>query len=147
MKVILKQDVKGSGKAGDVVNVSDGYAKNFLLKKNLAIEATESELKNLSIKKDSDKYHLEEKKKEIKKIASKIDGKTIYISVKSGSNGRIFGSVTSKEIATQIKQEFGLEIDKRKILLTEHIKNYGSYFVNVKFMPDIVAKINIVVKE
>ncbi|MBP0979548.1 MAG: 50S ribosomal protein L9 [Oscillospiraceae bacterium] len=147
MKVILKQDVKGSGKSGDIVNVSDGYAKNFLLKKNLAVEATESELKNLLIKKDADKYHQEEKKKEIQALASKIDGKTICINIKAGTNGKIFGSVTSKEIAAKIKEELGIEVDKRKILLAEHIKNYGSYFVNIKFMTDITAKVNIVVKE
>lgn len=147
MKVILRQDVKGSGKAGDIINVSDGFAKNFLLKKNLAVVATDSELKNLLIKKDADKYHLEEKKKETRDIASKIDGKTIYIKAKSGGGGKIFGAVTSKEIASKIKEDFGVEIDKRKILLSENIKNYGSYSLNIKFMTDIIAKVNLVVKE
>ena len=147
MKVILKQDVQGSGKAGDVVKVSDGYAKNFLLKKGLAVEATQAHLKNLAIKKDSDQFHFEEKKKEIKKLASKIDKQTIELHIKAGNNGRIFGSVTSKEIAQQIKQTFNVDVDKRKIILNEHIKSYGNYSVDIKFMTDIVAKVNIVVKE
>ena len=147
MKVILKQDVKGSGKAGDIIKVSDGYARNFLLKKGLAVEATEGELKELKIKKDADQYHYEEKKKEVKALADKIDGKTLIIHVKAGEQGRIFGSVTSKEIASKIKEDFNIEIDKRKIMLNEHIKNYGRYNIEVKFMTDIIAKITVLVQE
>lgn len=147
MKVILKQDVKGSGKAGDIIKVSDGYARNFLLKKGLAVEATERELKELKIKKDADQYHYEEKKKEVKALADKIDGKTLIIHVKAGEQGRIFGSVTSKEIASKIKEDFNIEIDKRKIMLNEHIKNYGRYNIEVKFMTDIIAKITVLVQE
>lgn len=147
MKVILKQDVKGSGKTGDIVNISDGYAKNFLIKKGLAVEATEGELKNLSIKKDATKYHDEMKKKETQVLASKLDGEKVHIHVKSGENSRLFGSVTSKEIATKIKEDFGLDIDKRKILLSEHIKSYGAYQVEIKFMTEISAKITVIVEE
>ena len=146
MKVILKQDVKGSGKAGDIINVSNGYAQNFLLKKGLAVIATEGQLKNLYIKQDADKYHDKERKKEIKDLALKIDGKTIYINVKAGDNGKIFGSVTSKEIANKIKEEFDLAIDKRKIIIDEHIKVCGNYIANVKFASDIIAKVFVVVK-
>lgn len=147
MKVILKQDVKGSGKAGDIIKVSDGYARNFLLKRGLAVEATEGELKELKIKKDADKYHYEEKKKEVKALADKIDGKTVIIHVKAGDQGRIFGSVTSKEIAVKIKEDFNIDIDKRKVILDEHIKNYGRYNIEVKFMTDITAKITVSVQE
>ncbi len=147
MKVILKQDVKGSGKAGTVINVSDGYAKNFLLKKGLAVEATQGELKALTIKKEADEYHCEMKKKEAQAVALKIDGKTIHIYIKSGENGRLFGSVTSKEIAAKIKEEYGVDIDKKKISLIEHIKTCGTYHVDVKFMPGVVAKMVVIVGE
>lgn len=147
MKVILKQDVKGSGKVGDIINVSDGYALNFLLKRNLAVVASDANLKQLSIKNNSDKFHDQQKKENVKKLASKIDGKTIYISAKAGNKDRIFGSVTSKEIAEQIYQLFNLQIDKRKILLNEHIKTFGTFNVNIKFATDIFAKITVVVKE
>lgn len=147
MKVILKQDVKGSGKAGDIIKVSDGYARNFLLKRGLAVEATEGELKELKIKKDADQYHCEEKKKEVKALADKIDGKTVIIHVKAGDQGRIFGSVTSKEIVSKIKEDFNIDIDKRKVILDEHIKNYGRYNIEVKFMTDITAKITVSVQE
>lgn len=147
MKVILKQDVKGSGKVGAVINVSDGYAKNFLLKKGLAVEATEGELKALTIKKEADQYHYEMKKKDAQALALKIDGKTIHMHIKSGENGRLFGSVTSKEIAAKIKEEYDVDIDKKKISLVEHIKTCGIYRIDVKFMPGVVAKMVVVVEE
>ena len=147
MTVILKQDVKGSGKKGDIINVSDGYAKNFLLKRNLAVLATDGQLKELDVQKQSDQFHHQEKVKETQILASKIDGQKIEIVAKAGENGKIFGSVTTKEIVSKLKQDFGIEVDKRKILLTQTIKNYGSYNVAVKFMTDIVAQITVVVKE
>lgn len=145
MKVVLKQDVKGTGKAGDIVKVSDGYAQNFLIKRGLAAEATEGEIKNLEIKKDADKFHYDEKVKETKELALKLDGKEIVLHVKGGDNGRIFGSVTSKEIADAIKQEYKIEIDKRKIMLDGNIKAFGRYSVLVKFMAGITAKVIVVV--
>lgn len=147
MKVILKQDVKGSGKKGDIVNVSDGYARNFLIRKGFAVEATDGEIKKLNMKKDADKYHDDVKIKNVIDIASKIDGKTIYIHLKAGENGRLFGTVTSREIASKIKENFGVYVDRKKILLTDNIKVYGSYSVVVKFMTNITAKVTIVVGE
>ncbi len=147
MKVILKQDVKGSGKAGDVINVSDGYAKNFLLKKGLAVLATEGQLKELDIKQQSDKFHQEEKIKDTKILAAKINGKKIEIKAKAGEDNRIFGSVTSKEIANKLNQDFQIDVDKRKILLEQPIKSFGNYNVVIKFMTGITANITVIVKE
>lgn len=147
MKVILKQNVQGSGKAGDVLNVSDGYAKNFLIKRGLAIEATETAMNELNNKKNSEKYRDDLKKAEAKEIAKTIDGKTIDIKAKSGENGKLFGSVTSKEIADHIKHAFGIEVDKKKISIKSEIKSCGSYEANIKFISGVVAKIIVQVSE
>lgn len=147
MKVILKENVKGSGKQGDIVNVSDGYAKNFLLKKGLAVEATEAEIKKLKTKKEADEFHDAEKVKEYKGIAAQIDGKEIFIHAKAGDNGKIFGSVTAKEIAEIIKKDYNIDVDKRKILLDGNIKAYGRYNITVKFIAGVTAKIIVVIAE
>jgi len=146
MKVILKKDVKGLGKEGDVVNVSDGYVRNFLLPKGLATEATEGSLKSLRIQKESDKYHDDLKKKGAQDLADIIHNKTLYIKTKAGENGKLFGAITTKEIAEKIKQDFRLDIDKKKISLSDHIKSYGQYSCEVKFMSKIGALLKIIVE-
>ena len=142
MKVILTQDVKGSGKKGDIVNVSDGYAKNCLIKKNLAVEATPTALNELKQKNSSEQHKHDVAVAEAEKNKALISDKTVVIYAKAGADGaRLFGSVTSKDIADAIKKEFGIDIDKKKISLSGDIKNFGRYTAEVKFMAGIVAKI------
>lgn len=140
MKVILLQDVKGTGKKNDVVEVSDGYARNMLFKKNLAKEATSVEINSLKIKQQAEEFHRQEEIKAIKALAKQINGQKIVCKVKAGENGKIFGSVTAKEIADTLA-EAGYSVDKRKILLKDSIKSVGEYAIEIKFLPDTVAKI------
>ena len=145
MKVILTQDVKGQGKKGELINVSAGYARNFLFPKNLAIEANAknlSELKNAETKK-----RLQEEKElaQAKEISAKLEGCMVKIQRTSGADEKLYGSVSSKDIADALNEQFGVEIDKRKIVLDEAIKAYGSYTVNVKLHHVVQGKINFVV--
>lgn len=142
MKVILKQDVKGSGKKGDLIEVSDGYARNFLLKKGLAEEASSVNVNSLRIKKEAEAFHQAEKVKATKELATMLNGKTVEVAVKCGENGKVFGSVTSKEIADKLGS-MGYEVDKKKIVLGGTIKQTGEYPVEIKFMPEISAKITL----
>ncbi|MDF2567990.1 MAG: hypothetical protein K0R90_1446 [Oscillospiraceae bacterium] len=147
MQVILKEDVKGSGKKGDLVNVSDGYAKNFLFKKGLAVEAT---AKNLNEKKNKDEaaaHRIEMELKSAQETAQKLEGKAIKLTAKAGSNGKLFGSVTSKEIAASLLEEYGLDIDKRKISLSSDIKAYGTYEFDVKLHTKVTAKMKAMIVE
>ncbi len=147
MKVILTADVKGSGKKGDIVNVSDGYAKNCLLKKNLAVEATPSALNELKQKHSSEQHKHDVAVAEAEKNKAAISGKTVVIRAKAGADGaRLFGSVTSKDIADAIKKEFGIEVDKKKISLSGDIKNFGRYTAEVKFMTGIAASVTVSVE-
>lgn len=140
MKVILTQDVKGSGKKGDLIEVSDGYARNFLLKKGLAEEATAVAVNSLKLKKEAEAFHLAEKIKATKELAARLNGAAVEVSVKCGENGKVFGSVTSKEIAERL-EALGYDVDKKKIALKENIRQAGEYPVEIKFMPEISAKI------
>lgn len=140
MKVILLQDVKGTGKKNDVVEVSDGYARNMLFKKNLAKEATSVEINSLKIKQQAEEFHRQEEIKAIKNQAKQINGQKIVCKVKAGENGKIFGSVTAKEIADTLA-EAGYSVDKRKILLKDSIKSVGEYTIEIKFLPDTITKI------
>ena len=142
MKVILLADVKGSGKKDDIIEVSDGYAKNFLFKKKLAIEATSTGINSVNNKKKAEEYHKAEEIKYWKEVAAKIKNREIVCAVKCGENGKIFGSITSKEIADKLKEE-GFDVDKKKILLKETIKNQGVYTVEIKFMPEITSSIKV----
>ncbi|MDD2494515.1 MAG: 50S ribosomal protein L9 [Tissierellia bacterium] len=147
MKVILLEDVKNVGKKGDIINAKDGYARNFLFPKNLAIEATPSNLKNL----ENAKKIQDEKEKEIYEEAKKLEEEltkiTIVIKSKAGENGKLFGSITNKEIADNLEAEKGVSIDKRKIELEEAIKSVGEYSVKVRLHPKVVAKLNVIVTE
>lgn len=146
MKVVLKQDVKGLGKKGELVNTSDGYARNFLFPKGLACEANAQSMTELKNREQSAKYKIETETAAAKKAAEQISGKTIAISAKAGQNGKLFGSITSKEIAEKIKAEFGIQTDKRKIVV-EDIKQYGTYEFEIKLYQGISAKLFVRVGE
>lgn len=147
MKVILLEDVKNVGKKGTIINAKDGYARNFLFPKNLAIEATSVNLKNL----ENAKKKQEEKEKEIfdkaKALEEKLGTITIVIKSKVGENGKLFGSITTKEITEQLEAENNISIDKRKFELNETIKSVGEYYVSVKLHPKVTAKIKVIVTE
>lgn len=145
MKVILLADVKGTGKKNDVIEVSDGYARNCLFKKKLAIEATSTEINAVQNKLKAQEFHKAEEIKKWKELAAKMKNAEIKCTVKCGENGKIFGSVTSKEIADKLV-EAGYDVDKKKIILKEPIKTPGNYIVEVKFLPDVSTKIKVSVK-
>lgn len=146
MKVILKQDVKNLGKKGELVNASDGYARNFLFPKGLAIEANSSAMNDFNNKEASKKYHKAEEIKAAQADADKLEGKTFKLQAKAGANGKLFGSVTSKDVAKQIKDNIGIELDKRKIIMTD-IKAFGTVQAEVKVYQGISAKIFVQVTE
>ena len=141
MKVIFLQDVKGKGKKGEIKNVSDGFAKNFLLPQKMAVEATAAKGKQESIQ-----YHKDMEEDNAKKLAEKIAQISLNISAKAGENGKLFGSVTSKELSEILKKEHGFDIDKRKFVLPDGIKSEGAYTVDIKLHPGIVAKLKVTVK-
>ena len=145
MKVILKQDIKGVVKKDQIINAADGYARNFLFPKNLAVPADTGNMNNLKAKNESAEYRKGEDLKEAKQIAEKLKSITIKIKVKAGENGRLFGAVTSKEIAEALKNDFGIEVDKKKVLLSESIKNAGITKVDIKLNEGVVAKVSVMV--
>lgn len=146
MKVVLLADVKGHGKKGELCNVSDGYARNFLFPKKLAVEADNAALNELKNREESAAHHKQEEIKAAKEIAAKLEGKTVVIKAKAGSGGRLFGSVTSKEIAQEIKNALGIEIDKKKMNAPD-IKNFGEYTAEIKLYQGIIAKLTVKVTE
>lgn len=147
MKVILKQDVKGSGKKGEIVEVSDGYARNFLLKKGLAIETTAKAMNELKNKQSSDQFKVEQEIKAAKEVAEKINEKSVDFKVKAGVGGKLFGSVSSKEVAEKISKDFSVKIDKKKITLDTDIKAFGTYTATVKLYHGVTAEVKVVVTE
>lgn len=146
MKVILLQDVKGSGKKGELCNVSDGYARNFLFPKKLAVEADNAALNELKNREESAAHHKKEEIDAAKKTAADLEGKTVEIKAKAGQGGRLFGSVTSKEVAAEIKNKLGIEIDKKKMTVPD-IKNFGEYTAEIKLYQGITAKLTVKVTE
>lgn len=146
MKVILKQDVKSLGKKGELVNASDGYARNFLIPKGLAMEANATAMNDFNNKESAKKYHKAEEIKAAKADAEKLEEKTFRLTAKAGANGKLFGSVTSKDISAKIKQDLSLDIDKRKIAV-EDIKQFGTYEAEIKVYQGISAKIYVQVTE
>lgn len=147
MKVILLQDVKGSGKKGDVINVADGYAKNFLIKKGLAAIADNANLNKLEGQKASEQFKLETARKAAQEIADKISEKTVSTSAKAGANGKLFGSITAKEISELLKAQYGVDIDKKKISISSDIKTFGTFEAQAKLFAGINAKFFVSVKE
>lgn len=143
MKVILTADVKGQGKKDQVIDVSDGYARNFLLPKKLAIPADSKALNEVKNKEASKQYKLETEKKNAEDIAKKLETITVRIVYAAGPDSRLYGSVTSKEIAEYLKKDYGIDIDKRKISLKEPIKSFGTYKVDVKLFTDVNGKITV----
>ena len=146
MKVVLLADVKGHGKKGELCNVSDGYARNFLFPKKLAIEADSAALNELKNREAAAAHHKQEEINAAKATAAKLEGKSVKIIAKAGSGGRLFGSVTSKEIAAEIKKSLGIEIDRKKMTVAD-IKNFGEYTAEIKLYQGITAKLIVVVTE
>lgn len=145
MKVILKQDIKGVGKKDQIINAADGYARNFLFPKGLAVPADSGNMNNLKAKNESVAYKKGEDLKEAKKIAERMKTITVKIAVKAGENGRLFGAVTSKEIAEALKKDFDITVDKKKILLTESIKVAGATKVDIKLNEGVLANVQVLV--
>lgn len=146
MKVILKQDVKGSGKKGEIINVSDGYARNFLFPRKLAVEANAQAMNELKNRESAEKFRLETELKNAKEMAAKINGKTVKLTAKAGQGGRLFGSVTAKEVAEQIKTQFDVEIDRRKISMAD-IKSFGTFNAEIKIYNGVNASVYVMVGE
>lgn len=146
MKVILKQDVKSLGKKGDLVNASDGYARNFLLPKGLAVEADNAAMNEYKSKESAKKFHKNEEIKAAKETAEKLEGKTFCVKARAGANGKLFGSVTSKDVSEQINRDIGIDIDKRKIIMPD-IKTFSTVEAEIKVYQGISAKVFVRVSE
>lgn len=146
MKVILKQDVKGLGKKGELVQASDGYVRNFLFPRGLAMEANAQAMNELKNREDAARYHQEMSLKAAQETAAKLKDKTLSIKARAGQNGKLFGSVTTKEVAEELKKQYGVDVDKRKIAMAD-IKAYGSYTAEIKLVQGVVAKITVAVTE
>ena len=146
MEVILKADVKGLGKKGEKVKASDGYARNFLFPKGLAVEANAQSLTELRNREQSNQHKIDMEIAAANDSKAKLQGNIIKITAKAGNNGRIFGSVTAKEVAVEIDKQFAVKVDKRKITMDD-IKNFGSYKIQVKLYTNIVAEMTVMVGE
>lgn len=147
MKVILLQDVKKIGSKGEVIKVAEGYARNFLFPRKLAVEATEGHLKDLEQKKASEVRKKAQLHEEAKQLAEKLEALSVKITTKVGEGGRLFGSITSKDIADAIKLQHKIDIDKKKIILDNPVKSLGTYTVAIKLHPEIQAKVTVQVVE
>ncbi|MCR3761142.1 50S ribosomal protein L9 [Clostridium felsineum] len=146
MKVILLKDIKSIGKKGEVINVSDGYARNFLFPKKLAEEANNANMRVLNLKKEAERKQKLEETEAAQKLASELKGKELKLTAKAGENGRLFGAITSKDIAAEIKKQFKVDIDKKKVN-TETIRQLGNYEVELKLYPEISTKIKVLILE
>lgn len=147
MKVILSADVKGTGKKGQVVEVSDGYAQNFLLRRKLAVPATAQALNDIKNKQAAADYRAQQEKEAAQATADKINEKTVSITAKAGANGKLFGSITNKEVAETIDRVFGTSLDKKKVSLDAEIKGFGTFTAEIRLHPGIVAKVYVNVHE
>ena len=147
MKVLLLADVKGQGKKDQIVEVSDGYARNFLFPKKLAVVADAKVLSETKSKEEAKQYKLREEKAAAKALADKLATLTVHITASSGGDGRLYGSITSKDIAEALSKQYGITIDKRKIVMPDPIKAYGTYNFDVRLYPEIVGKVKVTVGE
>ena len=147
MKVILKQDVKGQGKKGELVNVSDGYARNFLFPRGLAAEADAQAMNELKNREESLRHHAEMEKKAAQETASKLKGQTLKLTARAGQGGKLFGSVTAKEVAEAVAKKFGMDVDKRKIALESDIKAFGTYEFDLKLHTEVTVRMKVMVTE
>ena len=147
MKVILLEDVKALGKKGEIVNVNDGYARNFILPKKLGVEADAKNLNDLKLKKANEARLAQEQLEEAQALGKKIEAGKVELAIKVGEGGRAFGSVSSKEIAAAVKEQMGYDIDKKKIQLKDAIKTLGTHAVPVKLHPKVTADLKVIVTE
>lgn len=147
MKVILNQDVKSLGKKGDLVNVSDGYARNFLFPKNLAVEANATNINTMNQRNDAEEARKQKLLDEARELAKKIAELTVLIKIKVGNNGKLFGAITSKEISECLEAQHGIQIDKKKILLKDNIKTVGVFDINVKLHTKVTGKFTLKVEQ
>ena len=146
MKVILLQDVKTLGKKGEIVNVNDGYARNFILKKNLGLEATGKNLNDLKLQNRNAEKVAKEKLEAAQKLAKDHEDKSVTVKIQAGVEGKVFGSISSKEIALEARKQLGLEIDKKKIVIPDAIKSLGTYNVHIKLHKDVTATLAVKVE-
>ena len=146
MKVILLQDIKGTGKKDQILEISDGYARNYLLPRKLAREATAEALNSIERAKSADKHREEVRKADAEKQARELKGKVVQLTVRGGENGKIYGSVTNDQIAAALKEQLGIDVDKRKIEQEEPIKNAGQAYINVKLMAGVSTRMFVNVK-
>ena len=147
MQVVLLEDVKSLGKKGEIVNVNDGYARNFILKKKLGVEATAKNLNDLKLQKANSEKIAAEQLAAAKELAAKLEGMSVTLTMKAGEGGKAFGSVSGKEIAAAAKDQLNLEIDKKKLVLPEAIKTFGNHEVPVKLHKDVTGKLTVKVVE
>ena len=143
MKVILLNDIKGVGKKDQIIEASDGYARNYLIPKKLAVEANNVNMNKLKAKQDSNKYKKDMERKEAEEIANKFKGIMLKVRVKAGENGKIFGGVTSKVIADGLKKDYNITIDKKKVMLNDTIKTLGTVVVDIKLFEGIIGKLKV----
>ena len=146
MKVILLQDVKGQGKKGDLINASDGYARNFLLPRKLAKEADAGAIKQREIQKEGEAFHIAEEKRKAEETRAFLSGKSIRFKTTGGADGRLYGAVTAKDVSEKIGSELGLDIDKRLITISDTIKTTGEYTVRIKLFQGISAELKLIVE-
>ena len=147
MKVILLQDVKTLGKKGEIVEINDGYARNFVLPKKLGLEANGKNMNDLKLQKANDERHAQELLDDAKSFAAELDTQELAVSIKAGEGGKTFGSVSTKEIAVAYKEKYGKEIDKKKIILSDPIKSFGVFEVSIKLHPQVQGKLKVRVQE
>jgi large subunit ribosomal protein L9 len=147
MKVILLADVKGQGKKNDVIEVSDGYAKNFLIPRKLAKAADAQSLNDIKVKEEARLHRIEVEKAEAKALAERLKGILVKIPASSGADGRLYGSVTAKDVSERLAKDHGIEIDKRKISVSDPIRAYGKYELEVRLYPEVTGTINLLVCE
>lgn len=147
MKVVLLQDVKSLGKKGEIVKVNEGYARNFILKKKLGIEATAANMNDLKLQNANNAKIAQEKLEQAKQLAEQIKESSVQVKIKTGAGGKVFGSISAKEVSQAAKEQLGLELDKKKFLLAEQIKSLGTHIVKIKLHPEVTAELAVKVVE
>lgn len=147
MKVILLSDVKGQGKKDQIIEVSDGYGRNFLIPRGLAVEADKKTLADIKNREESRRHKLESERAEARAAAEKISGTLVKVRMGAGADGRLYGSVTAKDISEALERDHGIVVDRRKIIINEPIKAYGNYSLEVKLYPEVTGKVNLLVCE
>ena len=147
MKVILLQDVKGSGKKGDLINAADGYARNYLIPKGLAMEATAGAINNKNIQDAAKAHHAQVELEQAQAARAELDGKTVTVSARAGKEGRLFGAVTAKEVAQALNEQYKVSVDKRKVSVSAEIKAFGTYEFDLKLHTGVVARMKVMVQE